>query len=215
MLHTIAIHSSGFSDQHALAEAVKKHNRVLGAVAYLNEKHVVSATVVVFPTDSAGVHSTALVTILNAPQAVCAELDRQLAMLEQDGPEGTPEGQPEAWLFSHGRFARIADPCTYPPNWTMSIYHQALKQQGYRREGDLFGLNRLLGPDSDEIALSFEVYVASVPEGEETMRETLRFTRTAVSYPRLKPQGLCLGSTATQHTARGVLLWLHRSTHQG
>ena len=175
MLHTIAIHGSGFSDQEALAQAVTKSNHVLGTVAYLNEKHVVSATVVVFPTNSAGVHSTALVTILNAPQAICAELDRQLAMLEQNGPEGTPEGQPEAWLFSHGRFARIADPCTYPPNWTMSIYHQALKQQGYRREGDLFGLNRLLGPDSDEIALSFEVYVASVPEGDERETEAPRY----------------------------------------
>ncbi len=36
-----------------------------------------------------------------------------------------------------------------------------------------------------------------------------------VSYPCLKTRGLCLGSTATQHTGSGVLLWLHRSTHQG
>ncbi len=36
-----------------------------------------------------------------------------------------------------------------------------------------------------------------------------------VSYPRLKHGGLCLNSTATQHTWQGVLLWLPRSTHQG
>ena len=40
-------------------------------------------------------------------------------------------------------------------------------------------------------------------------------TYSIVSYPWLKPRGLCLSSTATQHTGRGVLLWLHRSTHQG
>ncbi len=125
MLHTIAIHSSGFSDQHALAEAVKKHNRVLGAVAYLNEKHVVSATVVVFPTNSAGVHSTALVTILNAPQAVCAELDRQLAMLEQHGPEGNRKGcrRPGCSLTVASRLSPIPVPTHETGRWTSTARH--------------------------------------------------------------------------------------------
>ncbi len=33
--------------------------------------------------------------------------------------------------------------------------------------------------------------------------------------PCLSGRGLCLNSTATQHTFAGVLLWLPRSTHQG
>ena len=36
-----------------------------------------------------------------------------------------------------------------------------------------------------------------------------------VNDPRRKRGGLCLNSTATQHTWQGVLLWLPRSTHQG
>jgi hypothetical protein len=37
-----------------------------------------------------------------------------------------------------------------------------------------------------------------------------------VSYQHpVNGTGLCLSSTATLHTARGVQLWLHRSTHRG
>src|SRR5260370_34403153 len=38
---------------------------------------------------------------------------------------------------------------------------------------------------------------------------------SCVRYPRLKHGGLCLSSTAVQHTWKGVLLWLRHSTHQG
>ncbi len=36
-----------------------------------------------------------------------------------------------------------------------------------------------------------------------------------VSHPRLKHEGLCLSSTAIQHSVAAVPLWLPRLTHQG
>jgi hypothetical protein len=171
MLYTLETHGSGPSDREALVEAVGKSNRVLGAIAYLNEKQAITQTAIVLPVARAGLHAVSLLTTLSAPQSICQALDRQRAELELEEPATSPEEQPQAWLFADGRFTRIPDPCSYPTNWTVDTYRAALVAQGYRREGDLFGLDRLRSPDFDEIALAFEVFAAAAPGEEEERQE--------------------------------------------
>lgn len=166
MLHTLPITGTGRTREDALAAAAHRANEVIGSIALLSERHVVSVTPT-FLTDT-GPQTVTLLYVLNVPAAIREALDERLAQQEVT-PAGLldPQKPGDAWLYSHGKWLPIRDPCHYPENWTIDLYRQELEAQGYRYERDFFDLGAVSCPAADEVTVGFAVYVAEDPEESE------------------------------------------------
>ena len=77
----------------------------------------------------------------------------------------------------------------------------------------------MLLPQNQDAPIQEEVEQTAPEQQAEatspTSSEEALWQEEIVRYPMAKARGLCLDSTATQHTSKGVLLWLLCPTHQG
>lgn len=171
MLHTLSVSGAGWTRDNALAMAAGRANKLFGSIAFLSEKHMVSVTPT-FLTDPQGPQAVTLVYVLNVPEAIVQALDEKLASfaaLDLTQVRPVPQKPGDAWLYSLGKWLPIEDPCTYPENWTVDVYRQALEAQGYHYERDFFDLDDVRCPLASEVTTGFAIYVADDP-GETGQR---------------------------------------------
>ncbi len=123
-----------------------------------------------FLTDPQGPQAVTLVYVLNVPEAIGQALDEKLAskaVLDVPHVRPVPQKPGDAWLYALGKWLPIDDPCTYPENWTVDAYRQALEAQGYHYERDFFDLDDVPCPLASEVTTGFAIYVAEDPEETE------------------------------------------------
>lgn len=167
MLHTLSIPGSAWTREQALAAAARQANKLFGSIAILSDKHVASVTPVFLTDPGRGPQAVTLVYVLNVPGAIAQALDEQLSgllRLEETLTRPKPQKPGDAWLYSHGIWTPIQDPCSYPENWTVEGYRRSLEVQGYRYECDVYDLDEVSCPSADEVTVGFAVYIADDPE---------------------------------------------------
>jgi hypothetical protein len=167
MLHTLPVSSAGWTRDNALTAAARQANKLFGSIALLGDKHLVSVTPTFLTDPGPGPHAVTLVYVLNVPEAIAQALDERLADFppqEVTPVPPAPQKPGDAWLYSLGKWLSISDPCTYPENWTVDLYRQALEAQGYRFERDFFDLDDVDCQQASEVTVGFAVYVADDPE---------------------------------------------------
>jgi len=104
--------------------------------------------------------------VLNVPAAIAQELDDTQARVPEQAFQPAPQkAGAAAWLYSFGNWLPIEDPCSYPQNYTIDGYRQALEKQGYRYEGEFFDLNTIGCSQASEVAAGFAIYVADEAAG--------------------------------------------------